>query len=59
MTKNEISKRIVEIEMIIQNAIWKGHRCSLSDEYQPLRIEQNILRCMYFGKNSPYCKLMK
>ena len=59
MDRNEMSKRIVEIEMIIQNAIWKGHRCSFSDEYQPLRIEQNILRCLYYGTDSPYCKLKK
>ena len=48
--------RIVEIEMIIQKAVWEGHRCSINDKYQPLRIERDILRCIYFGSESNFCK---
>jgi hypothetical protein len=55
MTKIEMSSRIAEIEMIIQNAIWKGHKCAVNDEYHHLRIERDLLRCMYFGKDSKFC----
>ena len=44
MTKNQMRLRIVEIEMTIQRALSKGHKCSNSDQYQPLRIERDILK---------------
>jgi hypothetical protein len=56
MKQSDITSRIVDIEMIIQNAIWNGHRCSENDEYQPLRIERDVLRCLYFGNESKHCK---
>lgn len=55
MTQNEISKRIVRNEMIIQRAIWDGHSPSEDDEFQPLRVETEILRCLHFGEDSPFC----
>ena len=39
--------------MIIQRAIWNGHSPSESDEFQPLRVETEILRCLHFGEKSP------
>jgi len=56
MTKNEMSSRIVRNEITIINAITKGHKPSESDEYQPLRIETEILRCLYYGEDSPFCR---
>ena len=56
MQQKEMTGRIVEIEMIIQKAVWEGHRCSINDKYQPLRIERDILRCIYFGSESNFCK---
>ena len=32
-----------------------GHRPNDADEFQPLRIENEILRCLYFGEDSPHC----
>ena len=56
MTKKEISSKIVKNEMTIQIAIWNGHRPTITDEFQHLRIETEILRCLYFGEDSPHCK---
>ena len=51
-----MSSRIVEIEMIIMKAVWKGHKCAVNDEFHHLRIERDLLRCMYFGESSGFCK---
>lgn len=56
MTQKEIGTRIVKNEMTIQKAIWNGHKPSESDEFQPLRVETEILRCLYFGEDSPFCR---
>jgi len=56
MTQREISKRIVQNEMTIQKAIWDGHKPCESDKFQPLRVETEILRCLYFGENSEFCR---
>ncbi len=56
MDKNKISGRIVEIELLLQQAVWNGHKCSLNDQFQHLRVERDILRCLYFGDKSNHCK---
>ena len=56
MQQKEITGRIVEIEMILQNAVWNGHKCSMNDKFQPLRIERDLLRCIHFGSDSVFCK---
>ena len=47
MTKSEMSTKIVENEMIMIRARNKGHRPNDADEFQPLRVENEILRCLY------------
>jgi hypothetical protein len=37
------------------NARNNGHKPNDADEFQPLRIENEILRCLYFGEDSPHC----
>lgn len=44
MTKTEMSSRIVEIEMIIQREMVKGHRPSINDQFQSIRVERDILK---------------
>ena len=44
MDKKEMNSRIIEIEMIIRRAMVKGHQPSDSDEFQPLRVERDILK---------------
>jgi len=39
-----MNSRIIEIEMIIRRAMVKGHQPSDSDEFQPLRVERDILK---------------
>jgi len=56
MDKNKISSKIVNNEMLMRDAITKGIMPSDNDEFQPLRVENEILRCLYFGEDSPYCK---
>jgi len=55
MTKSEISSKIIKNEMIIMKAHNSGHKPNDADEFQPLRIENEILRCLYFGEDSPHC----
>lgn len=56
MTKQEMISKVVKNEMKIRKAISEGHKLTMSDEFQPLRIENEILRCMYFGEDSPHCR---
>ena len=56
MTKQEIISKVVKNETIMRKAMSNGHKPSTSDEFQPLRIENEILRCMYFGEDSPHCR---
>ena len=38
--------------MIMMKARNNGHKPNDGDKFQPLRIENEILRCMYFGEDS-------
>ena len=51
-----MSSIIVKNELTIMRAIKEGHRPHTGDEFQPLRIEIELLRCMYFGEDSPHCR---
>ena len=55
MTQREISKRIVQNEMTIQRQFGMVIDPVKSDEFQPLRVETEILRCLHFGEDSPFC----
>ena len=55
----DISSRIVEIEWELTQAVRNGHKASDKDEYSHLRMEVDMLRCIYFGLDSPHCKLKK
>jgi len=48
--------KIIKNETIIRKALSEGHKPHTSDEFQPLRIEIELLRCMYFGEDSPHCR---
>ena len=56
MNKNEMSKRIVEGEYFLTTVVRTGHRPYYGDKYEQLRTEVEVLRCLYFGNESPYCK---
>lgn len=51
-----MSSIIVKNELTIMKAINEGHHPHTGDEFQPLRIEIELLRCMYFGEDSPFCR---
>ena len=36
-------------------ALNEGHQPNTGDEFQNLRVEAEILRCMYYGNDSPNC----
>jgi hypothetical protein len=55
MNKNEIMKRIVEGELLLTNVVRGGHRPFYGDQYESVRTEVGILRCLYYGNNSPFC----
>jgi hypothetical protein len=55
MNKQDIMTKIINNETIIRRALAEGHRPSTTDKFQPLRIENETLRCLYFGEDSPHC----
>jgi hypothetical protein len=56
MSENDILKRITEIEYELFLSIRNGHRAAVGDQYHDIRVEVTLLRCMYYGQNSKYCK---
>jgi len=48
--------KIIKNETIIRKVLSEGHKPHTSDEFQPLRIENETLRCLYFGEDSPNCR---
>jgi hypothetical protein len=59
MTLTEIEKRITDIEYELFKSVREGHRPHIGDQYNDLRVEVNILRCMYFGYDSKFCNKTK
>ena len=55
MTLNEINKRIIAGEYILTEVVRNGHKPFFGDEYEKIRTEVGVLRCLYFGEDSPYC----
>lgn len=56
MDENQILKRIVECEYTMFLAIRNGHKPVIGDKYQSMRTELNILRCLYYGEDSKFCR---
>jgi hypothetical protein len=52
---SEISKRIVEGELMLTQAVRKGHKPYYGDELENVRTEFGVLRCLYFGNESKFC----
>jgi hypothetical protein len=55
MTQNEIMKRIIQGEFELTQVVRNGHRPYYGDEYETIRTEVGVLRCLYFGENSKFC----
>jgi hypothetical protein len=58
-TRNEMISRIIELELQITDAIFKGHKCEENDIFESSRKEVTILRCIVFGYHSNFCKNKK
>jgi hypothetical protein len=56
MSERDIIKRIVEIEYELFLSVRNGHKATVGDQYHNKRVEVSLLRCMYYGSQSPYCK---
>ena len=56
MDKETMMSKIIKNETIIRKVLSEGHKPHTSDEFQPLRIENETLRCLYFGEDSPNCR---
>jgi hypothetical protein len=54
MPPEEISKRIVEGEYKLTEAVRNGHKPFYGDEYENIRTEVCKLRCLYYGNNFKY-----
>jgi hypothetical protein len=55
MSPEEISKRIVQGEYKLTQVVRNGHKPYYGDEYETIRTEVGVLRCLYFGNESKYC----
>jgi hypothetical protein len=56
MSEQDVLKRIVDIEYKLFRTIQEGHRPCVGDQYHDLRVEVSLLRCMYYGLDSNFCK---
>lgn len=54
--KNELTSIIVDGEIKMISAFFKGHKHSIGDEYQKIRDEVETARCELFNYNPLYCK---
>jgi len=59
MEKGEILSEISKIELKMISAIKEGHKPSDNDRFKEDRMRLILLRCLYFGADSKYCKLAK
>jgi len=57
--RKTILSRIIELELENTDLISKGHKAAENDSFQPKRTELTMLRCVYFGYNSKYCRIKK
>jgi hypothetical protein len=56
MSERDIIKKIVEIEYELFLSVRNGHKATVGDQYHNKRVEVSLLRCMYYGSQSTYCK---
>ena len=56
MSEQDVLRRILDIEYKLFQTIREGHRPKVGDQYHDLRIEVSLLRCMYYGLESNFCK---
>lgn len=56
MSEMDLMKRIVQIEYKLFRSIRDGHKAHDGDKFHNLRVEVKLLRCLYFGKESSFCK---
>lgn len=54
--KDEIISRILKLQLEECEAIFNGHKPTIDDKFQTVRLELNILRCILYGHKSIYCK---
>lgn len=57
--REKILSRIIEIESENVRLIYEGHKSRVDDFFEPKRQELILLRCLYFGYGSNYCKIKK
>ena len=56
MSEQDVLKRIVDIEYKLFQTIRDGHKPCVGDQYHDLRVEVSLLRCLYYGLESNFCK---
>jgi hypothetical protein len=57
--KQQIMSRIIQLETENTKLIFDGHKSAHDDFFEPKRQELTLLRCLYFGYKSTYCKIKK
>lgn len=57
--KEQIMSRIIQLESENTKLIFNGHKSAQDDFFEPKRQELTLLRCLYFGYKSTYCKIKK
>ena len=57
--KNQIMSKIIKLELELTRAIINGHKCTGDDIFKEHRDELSVLRCLYYGYNSKFCKIKK
>lgn len=57
--RSQIMSRIIDLELENTQLIFKGHKPSVNDIFEPKRQELKLLRCLYFGYKSKFCNIKK
>lgn len=57
--KQQIMSRIILLETENTKLIFNGHKPAHDDYFEPKRQELTLLRCIYFGYKSNFCKIKK
>jgi len=54
-----VMSRIISLDLEITSAIINGHKPNGDDIFKEKREELDVLRCVFFGDDSKYCRLKK
>jgi hypothetical protein len=59
MDRNDMLSEILEVEYKITHEVKEGYTPHTNDKFETDRERIALLRCLYFGEDSKFCRLGK